>query len=359
MAGALAVLGTAALVLSPPRGSRPRRRDRARGALRAGRPARRAARGVRPRRAVRAERRRRVPRRGDGVAARPWRSNDLVEIAPGATTSARALRVQPRLPRRRAEPRLRLRALGAAHHRGHGADRVRPRRERARAPRAGWRSSTGSSTPSTTGTTCTRATGRWSSSSSRPEGRGGARRDADRDRVQPARGRERAAWDDDKLELVDGTHPVVHPAAGSHANFFDEGLHLGRSAEQGVGCDDTTGPDGRAPTGGSHDPERSRRAARGLPVDRLRGALGRAPEGVLQRPDRPEPEVPVDGPDHLDRGWRDRSYAVPAGGHLGTDATDFFCSAVAKGRRSSCGWPTTPAPCSRSSACSPRSSSTC
>ena len=43
-------------------------------------------------------------------------------------------------------------------------------------------------------------------------------------------GAERAAWGDDKLELVDGTHPVVHPAAGSHANFFDVGLHLGRSA---------------------------------------------------------------------------------------------------------------------------------
>ena len=38
---------------------------------------------------------------------------------------ARALRVQPRLPRRCARPGLRLRALGAAHHRGHRADRVR------------------------------------------------------------------------------------------------------------------------------------------------------------------------------------------------------------------------------------------
>jgi hypothetical protein len=31
-------------------------------------------------------------------------------------------------------------------------------------------------------------------------------------------GAERADWGDDKLELVDGTHPVVYPAAGSHAN---------------------------------------------------------------------------------------------------------------------------------------------
>ena len=55
-------------------------------------------------------------------------------------------------------------------------------------------------------------------------------------------GAERAAWRSDKLELVDGTHPVVYPAAGSHANFYGAGLYLGASASEGVGCDDTRGP---------------------------------------------------------------------------------------------------------------------
>jgi hypothetical protein len=55
-------------------------------------------------------------------------------------------------------------------------------------------------------------------------------------------GGERAAWDAEKLERVDGTHPVVHPAAGSHANFYGESLYLGSSAAEGVGCDDTRGP---------------------------------------------------------------------------------------------------------------------
>ena len=45
-------------------------------------------------------------------------------------------------------------------------------------------------------------------------------------------GAERAEWGDDKLEVVDGTHPVVYPAAGSHANFFSDSLFLGRAAEQ-------------------------------------------------------------------------------------------------------------------------------
>ena len=55
-------------------------------------------------------------------------------------------------------------------------------------------------------------------------------------------GAEEATWGDDKLHLVDGTHPVVYPAAGSHANFYGDGLFLGSSAEQGVGCDNTNGP---------------------------------------------------------------------------------------------------------------------
>ena len=55
-------------------------------------------------------------------------------------------------------------------------------------------------------------------------------------------GAERADWNDEKLEREEGTHPVVHPAAGSHANFYDEALYLGSSAEEGVGCDDTRGP---------------------------------------------------------------------------------------------------------------------
>ena len=33
------------------------------------------------------------------------------------------------------------------------------------------------------------------------------------------------------------------------------------------------------------------------------------------------------------QGWRDRSYAVPAGGVFGTSATDLFCGGVAKGSK--------------------------
>jgi hypothetical protein len=90
-------------------------------------------------------------------------------------------------------------------------------------------------------------------------------------------GAEEAGWDNEKLQRVDGTHPVVYPAAGSHANFFGEGLFLGSSADQGVGCDNTIGP------------HRDLR-----PADRLPGTLGRAAAGLLQRADRAEPQDAVD-----------------------------------------------------------------
>jgi hypothetical protein len=54
-------------------------------------------------------------------------------------------------------------------------------------------------------------------------------------------GGEIAGWGDSpdtKLELVD-THPVVFPALGSHASYFEPALYLGRSGSQGFGCDDT------------------------------------------------------------------------------------------------------------------------
>jgi hypothetical protein len=144
-------------------------------------------------------------------------------------------------------------------------------------------------------------------------------------------GAERAEWGDDKLELVDGTHPVVHPAAGSHANFYEEGLYLGRSAEQGVGCDDTTGPTvelrPEVRTIAS-DPAAARAA---FPWIAFEGRWGERQAAFYNGPTGPNLKSQWTAPITWSEDWRDRSYAVPAGGHLGTDATDFFCEAVATG----------------------------
>src|SRR5262249_6249621 len=47
-------------------------------------------------------------------------------------------------------------------------------------------------------------------------------------------GAESATWGASKLTIVDGTHPVVYPAYGSHANYYSPALYLGRSAAEGV-----------------------------------------------------------------------------------------------------------------------------
>ena len=143
-------------------------------------------------------------------------------------------------------------------------------------------------------------------------------------------GAERAEWGDGKLEIVDGTHPVVYPAAGSHANKFTEALYIGSSAEQGVGCDDTRGPH-VAPGRGEDDSERPCSRAARVPVDQVRGPLGRAPGGVLQRPDGPEHEAPVDGADLVVGGLAGPELRG-TDGRVGRDGCDrFLLRAVAKG----------------------------
>jgi hypothetical protein len=146
-------------------------------------------------------------------------------------------------------------------------------------------------------------------------------------------GAERAAWDDDKLMLVGGTHPVVYPGAGSHANKYTEALYLGSSAEAGVGCDDTRGPHNvlrpvvqTIPT----DPEAAERA---FPWIAFQGRWGELQRAFFNGPTGPNLKTQWTHPIEWSQTWRERSYAVPTGGLLGTRATDFFCAAVATGSR--------------------------
>ena len=112
-------------------------------------------------------------------------------------------------------------------------------------------------------------------------------------------GAERSAWDDPKLQLVGGTHPVVYPADGSHANFYDEALYLGASGSQGVGCDDTRNAGLVTHPAVQTIPGDPSQAAAGFPWIGFVGPLGRAAAGLLQRADRPQPEGAVDGADPL------------------------------------------------------------
>jgi hypothetical protein len=55
-------------------------------------------------------------------------------------------------------------------------------------------------------------------------------------------GGERASWEDAKVQK-EGSHPIVYPAAGSHASFYDSAVYIQNGQHgSGVGCDNTAEP---------------------------------------------------------------------------------------------------------------------
>jgi hypothetical protein len=144
-------------------------------------------------------------------------------------------------------------------------------------------------------------------------------------------GAERASWGAGKLEVADGTHPVVNVAAGSHANFFGQALYLGSSASQGVGCDDTRGPSDDLRPVVDTIPSDPAAAHEAFPWIGFQGRWGELQRAFFNGPTGPNMKTQWTEPITWSEGWRSRSYAVPAGGVLGTRTTDFFCGAVAGG----------------------------
>jgi len=145
-------------------------------------------------------------------------------------------------------------------------------------------------------------------------------------------GAESAHWGDSKLEVVEGTHPVVHPALGSHANYYTSALHLGRSAAQGVGCDDTSGPSTELRPKVELVPTAKTAYLRAYPWLGFDGHWGEEHEGFYNGPTGPNTKPQWTKPiTWADEEWRDKSYTVPAGTALGGTATGFSCGAMAAG----------------------------
>ena len=146
-------------------------------------------------------------------------------------------------------------------------------------------------------------------------------------------GAEGAAWGDEKLEIVDGTHPVVYPAAGSHANKFTAALYLGSSADAGVGCDNTVGPHRELMPVVKTIPSDPAAATAAFPWIAFEGRWGELQAAFFNGPTGPNMKDQWLHPIEWSQDWRDRGYAVPAGGVFGTGATDLFCNGVAKGSK--------------------------
>jgi Vacuolar protein sorting-associated protein 62 len=145
-------------------------------------------------------------------------------------------------------------------------------------------------------------------------------------------GAERAHWGDEKLRLVDGTHPVVYAALGSHANYYGPALYLGRSAAEGVGCDETQGPSSEVRPEVAVVPSKRTDYLQAYPWLGYVGRWGERHSGFYNGPTGPNTKRQWTEPiGWADDAWRNRSYTVPAGGSLGVTATDIFCGAVATG----------------------------
>jgi hypothetical protein len=147
-------------------------------------------------------------------------------------------------------------------------------------------------------------------------------------------GAERAAWGDPKLELVDGTHPIVHPADGSHANFYGEALYLGSSAEEGVGCDDTRGPTVDVRPVVRTIPSGAPAARDAYPWIAFDGRWGELQPAFFNGPTGPNLKTQWTHPISWAEDWRPRTYSVPGGSLFGRSATGFFCAAIGHGSRS-------------------------
>jgi hypothetical protein len=141
---------------------------------------------------------------------------------------------------------------------------------------------------------------------------------------------ERARWADKKLER-EGTHPIVYPALGSHANYFSSALFLGRSAAEGVGCDDTVGPSTELHPGVSLIPTRRAAYLRAFPWLGFVGRWGEQHQGFYNGPTGPDTKLQWTKPISWANTWRGRSFVVPTGSSIGQTATGFFCGAVAGG----------------------------
>ena len=152
-------------------------------------------------------------------------------------------------------------------------------------------------------------------------------------------GAEKATWGDAKLELVDGTHPVVYPAEGSHGNYFSAALWLGRTAQQGVGCDNTRAPHRRIAPVVAYVPPDPAQYLPLYPWLGFRGSWGEKQSWVFNGPTGPNDKFQWTQPISWSEHWRSSSVKIPTSAvRLGNDPATFFCTIVGTSSKAFTWW---------------------
>jgi hypothetical protein len=141
-------------------------------------------------------------------------------------------------------------------------------------------------------------------------------------------GGERANWEDGKVQK-EGTHPVVYPAAGSHATFYDSAVYVENGQHgSGLGCDNTTGPSRELKLTPILMPEE--------PVSKgpfawtsYYGRWGEKERGFNNGPTGPQTKTVWREPFAWMAKQRTTSPRLPGGTIAGPQVTGAFCGAVA------------------------------
>ncbi len=140
-------------------------------------------------------------------------------------------------------------------------------------------------------------------------------------------GGERADWEDGKVQK-EGTHPVVYPAAGSHATFYDSAVYLGNGQNgSGVGCDNTSEPLRELPLRPVLLPETAPEEGAFQWLS-YRGRWGEREKGYNNGPTGPVTKTVWREPFAWMEKQRSTSPRLPGGSVVGGPVTGAFCGAV-------------------------------
>jgi hypothetical protein len=141
-------------------------------------------------------------------------------------------------------------------------------------------------------------------------------------------GGERGAWTDDPKLSKQGTHPLTYVATGSHADYFQRHLYLGKGGTAIFGCDDT-----RSNTTRLHPqvvvlPDTPVSTDSNFAWLNFRGRWGQKEPGINNGPDGPAGHDVWLHPISWADGLRTSSVIVPGEQLVGLSVTSFFCTAT-------------------------------